>query len=136
MLYRGSRDGFGADMFHAKCDGKLKTLTIVKSTNGNIFGGYTAVAWDQSWSYKHDPNAFLFSLVNKDNQPFKFKYNGNGKAIECHPNNSAIFGDGHDLFIASDANAITWDVAIFTQNMLNDQLKPIHFWLVHSIFKL
>ena len=37
LLYRESRDGFGAKMFHALCDGKLRTLTIVKSTNGNIF---------------------------------------------------------------------------------------------------
>ena len=108
LLYRGSRDGFGADMFHAKCDGKLKTLTIVKSTNGNIFGGYAAVDWTPvyfSLCFKRDPNAFLFSLVNKDNQPIKLKCNRNGFAIFCNHYYSATFGGcSHDLCIAGKAN--------------------------------
>ncbi len=29
LLYRGTRDGFGAKEFHSKCDGKSSTLTIV-----------------------------------------------------------------------------------------------------------
>ena len=32
LLYRGSRDGFGAHVFHAKCDGKLNTLTQQMAT--------------------------------------------------------------------------------------------------------
>jgi hypothetical protein len=32
LLYRGSRDGYGADDFHAKCDGAPATVTLVKST--------------------------------------------------------------------------------------------------------
>ena len=102
LLYRGSRDGFRANIFHSKCDGRLKTLTLVKSTNGNLFGGYTAVAWDKSNSWKNDSNAFLFSLVNKDNQPIKLKFNGDGDAIYCGVIWSGVFGD--DLCIASDAN--------------------------------
>ena len=106
LIYRGSRDGFGADVFHAKCDRKLKTLTIVKSTNGNIFGGFTSVDWTPVvGGYKNDPNAFLFSLVNQDNQPIKLKYNGNGNAIYCASFCSATFGGGHDLHIATNANA-------------------------------
>jgi hypothetical protein len=66
LLYRGSRDGFGAADFHAKCDDKGDTVTIVKSTEGYIFGGYS----DQSWKsngydcYKSSSCAFLFSIVN------------------------------------------------------------------------
>src|SRR5690606_19285236 len=56
LLYRGTRDGFSDQDFHAKCDGKKETLIIVKSTNGNIFGGYTSLAWDQSNLYKSDPS--------------------------------------------------------------------------------
>ena len=30
LLYRASEDGFGADAFHSKCDGKSNTMIIIK----------------------------------------------------------------------------------------------------------
>lgn len=66
LLYRGSRDGFKRGDFHSRCDNKPKTLTIVKSASGCIFGGYTEAEWI-TISYelnKRDTNAFLFRLVN------------------------------------------------------------------------
>ena len=45
LVYRASRDGFGAADFHSKCDNISKTLTIV-SANENIFGGYTNMTWN------------------------------------------------------------------------------------------
>ena len=38
---RGSVDGFKGQTFIDKCSRKGKTVTIVKDTNGKIFGGYT-----------------------------------------------------------------------------------------------
>ena len=70
LLWKGSRDGFGASTFHTKCDGKGATLTVVKSEHDKVFGGYTSESWgfDSSGSgqYKHDPTAFIYSLTNKD----------------------------------------------------------------------
>jgi hypothetical protein len=40
LLYRASNDGFSAKNFHDKCDGKRNTLTVIKTANSNIFGGY------------------------------------------------------------------------------------------------
>lgn len=34
LLYRGSVDTFAASAFHAKCDGKENTLSIIQSTKG------------------------------------------------------------------------------------------------------
>jgi hypothetical protein len=42
------------------------TLRVIKSENGNIFGGYTTKAWDSNWESVTDPNAFIFSLINKE----------------------------------------------------------------------
>jgi hypothetical protein len=39
LIYRASRDSFSSDVFHDLCDYKPRTLTIVKSNYGNIFGG-------------------------------------------------------------------------------------------------
>ena len=66
LLYQGTRDGFLASNFHSHCDNKPNTLTIVKSTNGNVFGGYTSAQWKSTESYECDKSAFIFSLVNKE----------------------------------------------------------------------
>jgi hypothetical protein len=54
LLYRGSRDGFAASNFHGKCDGHSNTISLIETTNGYIFGGFTPVAWESptSWTYK------------------------------------------------------------------------------------
>lgn len=68
LLYRGSRDGYGAADFHSKCDERPNTITIIETTKGFIFGGYTQASWSSTnKGYKFDSRAFLFSLVN----PFK-----------------------------------------------------------------
>jgi hypothetical protein len=78
LLYRATRDGFDSDDFHSKCDGHSNTLTIVKAKHSEfIFGGYTTVSWDDSSGDKSDPNAFIFSLTNGDNQSLKMKINSN-----------------------------------------------------------
>ena len=44
LRYRGSKDGFAAKDFHSKCDGKLNTLTIIKTADSShFFGG--SVSW-------------------------------------------------------------------------------------------
>jgi hypothetical protein len=46
LLYRASVDGFSRKIFHKKCDNKPPTLVIIKSINGNIFGGFTTALWN------------------------------------------------------------------------------------------
>ena len=45
MLFRASRDCCDASDFHRCCDGKGATITIVKTTKGYAFGGYSNVSW-------------------------------------------------------------------------------------------
>ena len=111
LLYRGSRDGFEASNFHLCCDGKPNTLTIVKSTKGYIFGGYTNFPWDRTNAYKHDNNAFIFSLLNNEkNRSLIFENSkdfDNQYSLGSIYSNSfvgPIFGRGHDLFISDRSN--------------------------------
>jgi hypothetical protein len=111
LLYRGTRDGFGAADFHAKCDGHSNTLTIIKAAESSyIFGGFTTVSWESSvnGTYKRDPYAFIFSLTNNDNQTVKMKVNSQRHqfAIYCHFELGPIFGC--DIRIGNNAN-ITMD---------------------------
>jgi hypothetical protein len=106
LIYKASLDGFEASDFHSKCDDKSKTLVIIKSTNGNVFGGYTEQLWNNGCSFKIDPNAFIFSLINKENKPLKVKCSPNN-GIRCDHNYGSVFGGNHgasDLVIDTDSN--------------------------------
>jgi BTB/POZ domain-containing protein KCTD9 len=106
LLYRGTRDGFGAQDFHSKCDNKSPTLSICKAHESSfIFGGFASVSLNGSETWKSDPNAFLFSLTNKDNQPLKMKINPNAHqyAIQCNLSYGPIFGRC-DIAIFNNAN--------------------------------
>jgi len=70
-LYRATRDGFRAKDFHRKCDNFENTLVVIKSTEGNVFGGFASKPWNSTPTvgskkgYVPDQSAFIFSLVNK-----------------------------------------------------------------------
>jgi hypothetical protein len=103
LIYRASQDGFEASSFHSKCDNRPNTLVIVKSTNGNVFGGYTEQTWNHANNYKADPNAFIFSLINKLNKPIKMKWS-KSVGICCRRSYGPTFGGGHDFYIAGKSN--------------------------------
>jgi hypothetical protein len=110
LHYRGTRDGFSANSFHSKCDNKKNTFVIIKSTNGNIFGGYTEESWscffgeEDENEFKSDPKAFIFSLRNKNKTPIVLKCHDPAGAICCNKTYGPSFGDG-DIVICSDSNS-------------------------------
>ena len=108
LLYRASRDGFQASNFQAKCDNQPRTLTIIKTTKGFIFGGYTAVAWNSTGNYKTDPTAFIFSLVNIRSTPLLIPVKVESVfSIYCNGSYGPTFGGGHDIYIANNSNTET-----------------------------
>lgn len=108
MLYRGSRDGYSAKQFHEKCDEKGPTLTLVKSANGNLFGGYTDTSWSSRYKkgrYVSSMKSFLFTIVNSaKSSATKYVISKSSYAINNHPGFGPIFGAGADLSISSDCN--------------------------------
>jgi len=111
LLYQASRDGFNAKAFHAKCDGVLGTLILVKTNNANIFGGFTKADWYSSVGYfpKYDDDAFLFSLVNSYNIPVKMNIITPSNAIVAADYLGPFFGDyinsNCDLCFADSADS-------------------------------
>ena len=103
LLYRASEHSFGVGQFHARCDRKPNTLVIIKSTNGNVFGGYTEQDWSGN-SYKNDLNAFIFSFANKENRPLVMKCEWPENAIFASVNYGPTFGLGADIYICSNSN--------------------------------
>jgi hypothetical protein len=48
LLWRGSSDGFLAQNFHDRCDGRANTLTFIEDTEGNIFGVSRWWSWSRA----------------------------------------------------------------------------------------
>ena len=104
LQYRATRDGFTGENFHSKCDGIANTLTVIKSEHGNIFGGFTEKAWNSSGGFVADPKAFIFSLVNKENKPFKAVCTNSEYAIYCSSFSGPTLGC-HDIRIMASSNS-------------------------------
>ena len=99
LLYRASEDGSNIKTFHNKCDNIKGTLTIIKTTKGMRFGGYTEQMWNGSGNVSQRKDGkgicFCFSL-----DLFKI-YNFNDKythSIECCYNLGPYFCGGDCTF--------------------------------------
>ena len=101
LIYRAIQDGFGANQFHIKCDNQPNTFVLIKSGSGNVFGGFTSQDWATN-GYKTDPNAFIFSFINKDNKPLAMKCHRPTKAVYCSVQECPSFGT--DIIIKSNSN--------------------------------
>lgn len=133
LLYRASRDGFQAASFHAKCDNKEKTLTIVNAKSGQIFGGYTNAKWNSQYqNYQSDQNAFIFSLVNNNHKPLIFGLNQNyieyynnnyNYAIYCSSDFGPGFGSGPDFRISNCSNENTNSSSILGHTYTHSDLS-------------
>ncbi|GBC02008.1 hypothetical protein RclHR1_04410001 [Rhizophagus clarus] len=101
LLYRASRDGNTAAVFHAKCDNKGATIVIAKFNNSEqIVGGYNPLFWDSSNSEKSTNDSFIFSFSDKNNlQSANVAYSyGNGYSIQSYSYCGPFFGC-NDLYI-------------------------------------
>eukprot|EP01022_Parablepharisma_sp_SALTPOND_P012382 TRINITY_DN1589_c0_g1_i1.p1 TRINITY_DN1589_c0_g1~~TRINITY_DN1589_c0_g1_i1.p1 ORF type:complete len:596 (-),score=52.56 TRINITY_DN1589_c0_g1_i1:302-2089(-) len=102
LLYRGSRDGFRASVFHSKCNNMGPTISVIMSHTGEIFGGYASVSFTSSGNYVADASAFLFSVSKKVKCPVNPSYVGNA----VYDNGSCLmgFGGNQDLLISDNCN--------------------------------
>ena len=101
LLYRGTRDGMEPATFHRLCDDQGPTITIIKSTNGLIFGGNTTASWSGNGAKTCDKTS-LFTLTKpQEDLPMKFdcipKFRS--QAIIADPNRGPAFS-GNELAIA------------------------------------
>ncbi|XP_067682168.1 interferon-induced protein 44-like [Haliotis asinina] len=104
LLYKASRDGCSAQLFHQKCDNKGPTVTVLYNALDCVFGGYTALSWTSNVSgmWLTDQSAFLFRLYFKGKfDPQKYPAKNGSNAIYCLGSYGPTFGGGHDLFAFS-----------------------------------
>ena len=63
LLFRGSRDGFTNDKFHALCDNQGPLLVLVKTGKDILIGGFSSISWKNSDNFIVDPKCIVFSLT-------------------------------------------------------------------------
>lgn len=109
LLYRASRDGWHASDFHRECDGEGATVTIVRTTDGHVFGGHLTESWHSRREWIHDTGASLFTLSNPHGvPPTRFPIADPSCAACGDDRYGPVFGgkiEGNDLHIASRSNA-------------------------------
>ena len=110
LLYRATKDGNSPESFHQKCDNIEGTLTIIKTTKGMRFGGYTECTWNTDSGNtvnKKDSNGIgfcysldLFKIYNNTNEA--------GSTIRCYAKEGPDFygGDAYmfDIYFPIDSN--------------------------------
>lgn len=103
LLYQGSRDGMNSSAFHQKCDHQAPTVTVVKSTQNHIFGGFANIPWHSNKSeWQYSDKAFLFILDKGRNEKFSKLsiINQDHDYALCNlPDSGPAFGQGHDLVL-------------------------------------
>jgi hypothetical protein len=109
LAYKGTRHGFASTDFHRFCDKKGPTLTVIQSSSGYLFGGYTSANWvsHDNWQWLEDMDAFLFTLINPNGiLPTKYQINTQGRnAIGCKTSMGPTFG--------------LWDICVYSNNNEN-----------------
>lgn len=115
LLFRASSHSFSAQKFHNICDNKGPTLTVIKTKNSRICGGYLNLSWNSNSAYlfDNDKKSFLFRLtnVNDVNQPQIFPLVNSKmfptqgpKTMFGNPQWGPVFGEA-ELAISSDCNS-------------------------------
>ena len=98
--YSKKTDGSSSSTFHNNCNNKGPTVSIFKSTNGNVYGGYFAQSWTSANNYRQDSNSFLFSV----DKASKHKIINTNYAVYDTNSYGPTFGGGHDIYTNSNMN--------------------------------
>eukprot|EP00957_Ditylum_brightwellii_P136660 10421921-Ditylum_brightwellii.AAC.1 len=116
LLYRASRDGWESSQFHAKCDHRGPTITIIRTTDNYVFGGFCDTPWTSKTGLKYyldpsPPKAFLFTLrCHSGMCPTKMRQKSESNRAVSHDSSCGpIFGrrNHSDIFIWDNANSNT-----------------------------
>ncbi|CAG8659582.1 2384_t:CDS:2, partial [Paraglomus brasilianum] len=68
LLYQGSHDGYKPSVFHSLCDNQGPTITVIRTKENEIIGGYNPTSWDKTLErFTHTSYSFLFAVKSSGN---------------------------------------------------------------------
>ena len=136
LKFRGSENKFSAEKFHEICGNNSKpfpNITLFKSNNGNIFGGFTRLAWNKNGSqFRQDDDACLFVVSSDDKDTDKRcpiiidNKKKNRIAVCCKDKNFVIYCDGFDIRIGNDCSDENqgWEFDLIEGDFVNAYIRP------------
>ena len=100
LLFDSTRDGWTGPAFHQKCDGQGPTVSVCRTQDGTVCGGFTQVNWGSpNGAYQPDPSAFLFRLKFRGTAaPYRSGVGNRSHDVYCNNDYGPTFG-GHDLIL-------------------------------------
>ena len=102
-VYKGTRDGWKANMFHDKVDFQGSGVVVVR-TQGKVLGGYNPNGWRSTDDYTTSTTAFLFRVV-APGRVEKYKVQASGPALFDYASAGPCFGTT-DLLIGPPQAAV------------------------------
>ena len=125
LLYKATPEENTNDDFHRKCDNKGATVTLIETTKGRRFGGYTSLNWSSDEGWKDDKEAFLFSLDNDKKydviQDSKYKvFSGKGHGPWFGPEGNIGLAREKNYFIGNDAHQENFDHKSYSTTVQNE----------------
>lgn len=140
LLFSSCIHGKTSTSFHEICDGKSPTLTIARTSDDLVVGGFTSLAWATTSRdvFFPDPSAFLF--FKRDGILTQGTRTGREqeKAI-CHTN-PMDYGPafGYDLYFDRSLNMSVWDHdKVYTFSSLmgggSRSILGMEVWLVEPL---
>ena len=96
LLYNSQTDGESYQDYASKCHGKPKTITMIKTEDNYIFGGYTKIPWSDKSGYKEDETAFIFLLKPESKI---FNINTKQRAVYHYTETFGPWFGRHDLIL-------------------------------------
>ena len=93
LLFKCTKDGDSWKDYHSKCDGHKNLLTLVETSEGRKFGGFSSLLLKSSGGGQKDETAFIFSLDKKQNYYIK-----KGKNAVYFEERGPIFGQTYGSY--------------------------------------
>lgn len=136
LLYRSSRDGWTGQNFHAKCDNKGRTITIIETPEGGVVGGYTNAIWKSKGGSSCANKAFLFAMSGFGlSSPCKMKLkDASNYAIYDNSNYGPTFGSNTRSYYDLCMNRSS--VQLYTGNAYEsgpEQLREGHSYNIREV---
>jgi len=107
LLYKWTKDEKTNVAWYRACAGKGPTVTVVRTKDGHVFGGYAHISWlslNSGYEWKESMESFIFSITDgKGRKPYQCLQTQPSQHSLCSYANSSksCFGWGanHDLYI-------------------------------------
>jgi len=139
LLYDTLKDGDSVSTFHARCDDEGPTVTLVETTLGVVFGGYTDQSWSSSGTWATDADAFVFRLRPLPRK--KYKVSSSSYAIYRHSTYGPYFGsiafriaqscqDNADSYVSSGSY---YDIGSNVLNNGHSDFRVKHYAVVQAV---